>query len=137
MHQPIFSVSKSCHSSFNSFFNFSFAITLRLTKVLLFDKTQLFNTHRLTQLCSAIKSRLGGHYPTNFKATCNMGFASALADGSSSSTFVFQFCFSTQLDRTLLINRMCLFLLYLYSAFSSSTTECFRRAKRKAQKRYM
>jgi len=30
-----------------------------------------------------------------------------------------------------------LFLLYLYSAFGSSTTECFRRAKRKAQKRYV
>jgi len=66
-----------------------------------------------------------------------MGFASARADGSSSSTFVFQFCFSTQLDRTLLISCNCLFLLYLYSAFGSSTTECFRRAKRKAQKRYM
>jgi len=37
------------------FFNFSFANTLWLTKVLWFDKTQLFITHRLTQLYSAIK----------------------------------------------------------------------------------
>jgi len=34
-----FSISKSSHSSFYSFFNFSFGITLRLTKVLSFDKT--------------------------------------------------------------------------------------------------